>query len=78
MKSGTLVQAGCGVLACLAAEVSALPNPGHNNGLRPRHSTPTGDVTKTVLVTVSLGPSGVVTIPPDCEWLYLGVGKVDS
>ncbi|KAF8603322.1 hypothetical protein BDV93DRAFT_168388 [Ceratobasidium sp. AG-I] len=65
MKSATLIQAGCGVLACLGAEAFALPGGRHNNQVRPRHPTPsTGDVTRTVLVTVSLGPSGVVTIPP--------------
>lgn len=65
MKSTTLFQAGCGVLACLAVESAALPSPGGggHNRVRPRHST-TGDATKTVLLTVSVGPSTTVTIPP--------------
>ncbi|CAE6472522.1 unnamed protein product [Rhizoctonia solani] len=63
MKLKRLVQAGCGVLACAAA-VSALPHQaGHNlDRLRPRHSIAVGDVTKTVVVTVSLGPSTIITL----------------
>ncbi|KAH7334000.1 hypothetical protein B0J17DRAFT_674984 [Rhizoctonia solani] len=63
MKSKKLVRAACGALACAVA-VSALPHhAGHNlDRLRPRHSIAVGDVTKTVMVTVSLGPSTTITL----------------
>ncbi|CAE6479985.1 unnamed protein product [Rhizoctonia solani] len=63
MKSKGFVQAGCGALACVAV-VSGLPRPtGHKaDRLRPRHSISTGDLTKTITVTVSLGPSTTVAL----------------
>ncbi|CAE6388188.1 unnamed protein product [Rhizoctonia solani] len=49
--------------ACVAV-VSGLPRPtGHKaDRLRPRHSISTGDLTKTITVTVSLGPSTTVAL----------------
>ncbi|KAL5638907.1 hypothetical protein ACGC1H_003314 [Rhizoctonia solani] len=65
MKSKGFVQVGCSVLACAVA-ISGIPHPaGHNvDRLRPRHPIPTGDLTKTITITitVSLGPSTTVAL----------------
>ncbi|CAE6481015.1 unnamed protein product [Rhizoctonia solani] len=64
MKSKLLAQTGCGALA-YAVTVFGLPqSAGHKmDRLRPRHSaSASGSATRTVMVTVSLGPSTTVTL----------------
>ncbi|CAE6533707.1 unnamed protein product [Rhizoctonia solani] len=63
MKSKRFSQVGYGALVCAVA-VSGLPRPtGHKvDRFRPRHSIPVGGFTKTITVTVSLGPSTSITL----------------
>ncbi|CUA76521.1 hypothetical protein RSOLAG22IIIB_06326 [Rhizoctonia solani] len=63
MKSKRFSQVGYGALVCAVA-VSGLPHPmGHKvDRFRPRHSISVGDFTKTITVTVSLGPSTSITL----------------
>ncbi|ELU41313.1 hypothetical protein AG1IA_04648 [Rhizoctonia solani AG-1 IA] len=64
MKSKLLAQTGCGTLAYAVAVFGLPQSAGHKmDRLRPRHSaSASGSATRTVMVTVSLGPSTTVTL----------------